>query len=99
MRVFRRELVAVDAVSALRLLAPPHVFSMGDRFQVRRIDARPVSAQVVEIQTIWDRPNESLIDEPVARELTSARNPNPCVAVAADHAADPATIRLLGHFR
>lgn len=44
---------------------PPPIFCPGDRFQVRWVAAELETAQMVDLQTIWDRADEQLVGESV----------------------------------
>jgi hypothetical protein len=55
-----------------RSFAAQAVFRRGDGFQMVRVDASAVAAEVVQVQALGDRPNTHLIHGSVRRDLPSA---------------------------
>ena len=53
------------AVGFLSKVATAHVLRMGDRFQVSRIAAGPVSAGVIEFKALGNSADEVLINQPI----------------------------------
>ena len=50
-------------------LSSEDVDLIGDRFHVCRVHARSVSAEMVNREPRWNRPNEALISEPMSIDV------------------------------
>lgn len=59
-------------VPSSRGVAAQDVLAAGDGLKVRGIHARPVAAQVVDLEALGDRPDEHLIRETVREDLPLA---------------------------
>lgn len=94
-RVLGAEGVAVDAVG---LHGTAQVRAMGDWFEVGRVRAAPIPAEVVELQTFGDRADEVLVGQAVdaLHPTRPAADADHSVAVAAGPSPEPAVVRLDG---
>ena len=95
-RVRLRELVAVLAVRLGRALTPT-VLGWGHRFKVRRLDAPPIPAQMVDLVTERYRPDVFLIRDAVSEQiLLPLPIPHPTVTSLCESALGPLA-RLPSH--
>jgi len=42
---------------------------MADRFEVRRVDARRIAAEMVQLESVWDQSHEQLVDHTMGAPL------------------------------
>jgi len=92
--------MAVNAARLLRVVsgeadAAAHIFATGHRIEMHRVHARPVSAQVIELQAGGDRPNHPLIQNAVRGAVLTVDGQRPIAAVAPGASPNPAAVMLL----
>jgi hypothetical protein len=82
--------VSLSRPSGGNPIASQEVLALGYHFHVERVYTHPVSAQMVDLQTLWNRSTLVFINEPVSRTLllsipaiaVAIRNFGPCPMVA-----------------
>ena len=76
-----------------------HVFSQGDGFHMLRVYAGTVAAEVVDTESVGDRPNESFVGEAMGQDLYSISVSSPYIILAVssgEHRSVPVPAASLG---
>lgn len=87
--------LVTGAATGSPLPTTSEVDGVGDRVKMRRVHTRPVVAQMVKRQPLWDRPNKVLVHDAV-RPTFPAVDRHLAVALIVDPPLpNPATVRVL----